>query len=369
MQAIDAIKTRFQSDVQAVESQLGRPGHPDGEGLSPARQFEELKIRYLGKKGEISGLLRAMGGLPAEQRPEFGKRVNELRDLAEARMTGLQALIDEASIEASLSASSLDPTLPGQSIPLGTLHPLTQVREEIIRFFQGLGFELSLAPEVDNDWYNFEALNIPPDHPSRDMHDTFYVDDKVVLRTHTSNVQAHVMESRKTPPLRLIAPGFVYRVDNDATHSPMFQQVECLVVDRGISFAHLKGTLFQWARSMFGADATMRFRPSYFPFTEPSAEMDVSCYFCKGKGFITGSGHPSSSSQVTPCRVCKQTGWIEIGGCGSVDPNVFAKLGWDPEEFTGFAFGFGIDRITMLRYGIPDISLLTKNDNRFLRQF
>ncbi|MDB5049312.1 MAG: phenylalanyl-tRNA synthetase, alpha subunit [Fibrobacteres bacterium] len=360
MQPIDEIRVRLDGDMQKLESLVAAPGAVagapanEGEGAKAlSRQFEELKVRYLGKKGDISGLLRVMGTLAPEARPEYGKLVNELRDIAEARFAALQAKIQEAEIADSVSGSTLDATLPGYRVPLGSLHPMTQVREEIISFFQGLGFELALAPEVDNDWYNFEALNIPPDHPSRDMHDTFYVDDKVVLRTHTSNVQVHYMETHQDQPIRIIAPGFVYRVDNDATHSPMFQQVECLVVDKDISFANLKGTLFLWARHMFGTETTMRFRPSYFPFTEPSAEMDVSCYFCKGQG----------------CRTCKQTGWIEIGGCGSVDPNVFGKVGWDPEKYTGFAFGFGIDRITMLKYGIPDISHLTRNDNRFLRQF
>jgi phenylalanyl-tRNA synthetase alpha chain len=353
MQPIQEIRVRLDGDMQQLETLVTAPaGHGDG-AKALARQFEDLKVRYLGKKGDISGLLRSMGTLAPEARPEFGKLVNELRDYAEARFGALQGRIQEAEIAAGLAGSTLDATLPGYRVPMGSLHPMTQVREEIIHFFQGLGFELALAPEVDNDWYNFEALNIPPDHPSRDMHDTFYVDDKVVLRTHTSNVQVHYMETHREPPIRIIAPGFVYRVDNDATHSPMFQQVECLVVDKDISFANLKGTLFLWARHMFGTGTTMRFRPSYFPFTEPSAEMDVSCYFCKGKG----------------CRTCKQTGWIEIGGCGSVDPNVFGKVGWDPEKYTGFAFGFGIDRITMLKYGIPDIGYLTRNDNRFLRQF
>jgi phenylalanyl-tRNA synthetase alpha chain len=230
---------------------------------------------------------------------------------------------------------------------------LTQVREDTIDFFRGLGFELAEAPEVDHEWYNFEALNIPSDHPSRDMHDTFYVDEGVVLRTHTSNVQVHHLLDRKEPPVRILAPGFVYRVDNDATHSPMFQQVEALVVDENISFAHLKGTLFLWARHVFGPDVRMRFRPSFFPFTEPSAEMDVSCIFCAGAG----------------CRVCKHSGWIEVGGCGSVDPAVFEQVGWDPERYTGFAFGFGIDRIAMLKYGIPNIALLTRGEVRFLKQF
>ncbi len=360
MQPIQDIRARLDADLNALESQLAA----GGKGL--AKAFEDVKVKYQGKKGDISGLLRSMGALPPEQRPEFGKLVNDLRDYSEERFTVLQAKIKEADIAGSLAGSTMDATLPGYRVPQGSLHPMSQVREEIITFFQGLGFELAGGPEVDNDWYNFEALNIPQDHPSRDMHDTFYVDDQVVLRTHTSNVQAHYMETHRDPPIRIIAPGFVYRVDNDATHSPMFQQVECLVVDKGISFAHLKGTLFLWARHMFGEKTTMRFRPSYFPFTEPSAEMDVSCYFCGGKGYLP-AGTGSAAGQ--PCRTCKTTGWIEIGGCGSVDPNVFGKLGWDPEAYTGFAFGFGIDRITMLKCGIPDISYLTKNDNRFLRQF
>ena len=363
MHPIEDIRVRLDGDLQALET-LVAGGLGDGE-KALSKQFEDLKVKYTGKKGEISGLLRSMGALAPEARPEFGKLVNELRDYAEAKFAALQAKIQEAEIAGSLSGSNLDATLPGYRQPIGSLHPMSQVREEIISFFQGLGFELALAPEVDNDWYNFEALNIPPDHPSRDMHDTFYVDDKVVLRTHTSNVQAHYMETHPEQPIRIIAPGFVYRVDNDATHSPMFQQVECLVVDKDISFANLKGTLFLWARHMFGSETTMRFRPSYFPFTEPSAEMDVSCYFCKGTGALA----PVGNAPAQPCRTCKTTGWIEIGGCGSVDPNVFGKLGWDPEKYTGFAFGFGIDRITMLKYGIPDIGHLTRNDNRFLKQF
>ena len=366
MQPIEEIRVRLDGEMQKLETLVSE----GAKALS--RHFEDLKVRYQGKKGDISGLLRSMGTLAPEARPEFGKLVNELRDYAEARFSELQARIQEAEIASSVSGSSLDATLPGYRLPIGSLHPMTQVREEIIDFFQGLGFELAVAPEVDNDWYNFEALNIPPDHPSRDMHDTFYVDDRVVLRTHTSNVQVHYMETHRERPIRIIAPGFVYRVDNDATHSPMFQQVECLVVDKDISFANLKGTLFLWAKHMFGTETTMRFRPSYFPFTEPSAEMDVSCYFCKGTGTVpTGSGTlaPAGNNPGQPCRTCKTTGWIEIGGCGSVDPNVFGKVGWDPEKYTGFAFGFGIDRITMLKYGIPDISHLTRNDNRFLKQF
>ncbi len=338
---LDALKSRLLADVKTVSAA------PD------ILAVDALKTKYLGKKGEIYGLLRAMGSMPAETRPAFGKAVNELRDLAEQNFAGLEAEAANRDIEAQLAQSAADPTLPGLRTELGHLHPLTQVREDTIDFFRGLGFELAEGPEVDHEWYNFEALNIPPEHPARDMHDTFYVDDGVVLRTHTSNVQVHYLLGRREPPVRMLAPGFVYRVDNDATHSPMFQQVEALVVDEGISFAHLKGTLYLWARHVFGADTRLRFRPSYFPFTEPSAEMDVSCIFCGGKG----------------CRVCKQTGWIEIGGCGSVDPAVFAQVGWDAERYTGFAFGFGIDRIAMLKYGIPNIALLTRNEARFLRQF
>ncbi len=338
---LEELKDRLLADLKAVSDSF------------VSSVLENLKTKYLGKKGEIYGLMRGMGALPADQRPAFGQKVNDLRDLAEARFAELDAKAEEQVIAAKLAQSTLDPTLPGIRIQTGHLHPLTQVREDTIQFFQGLGFELAEAQEVDHEWYNFEALNIPPDHPSRDMHDTFYVDEGVVLRTHTSNTQVHYLLDHKEPPIRILAPGFVYRVDNDATHSPMFQQVECLVVDEGISFAHLKGTLFLWAKHVFGPDVTMRFRPSYFPFTEPSAEMDVSCIFCAGSG----------------CRVCKQSGWIEIGGCGSVDPAVFEKVGWDPEKYTGFAFGFGIDRIAMLKYGIPNISLLTRGETRFLRQF
>ncbi len=338
---MEALKARLLADLDGFNTEGGNTS------------LDDLKSRYLGKKGEIYGLMRAMGSLPPEQRPEFGKSVNELRDVAEIRFTELEAQVEEQSILSRLAKSSVDPTLPGLRSSLGHLHPMTLVREETIGFFQGLGFELAEAPEVDHEWFNFEALNIPPEHPSRDMHDTFYIDDGIVMRTHTSNVQVHYLQKHKNPPIRILAPGFVYRVDSDATHSPMFQQVEALVVDENISFAHLKGTLFLWAKQVFGPEVRMRFRPSFFPFTEPSAEMDISCIFCQGAG----------------CRVCKQSGWIEVGGCGSVDPAVFAQVGWDPEKYTGFAFGFGIDRIAMLKYGIPNIALLTRSDARFLRQF
>jgi phenylalanyl-tRNA synthetase alpha chain len=260
--------------------------------------------------------------------------------------------LKRSEIESAFKSSNIDASLPGRRMPYGNTHPLSQVRDDIISFFLNMGFEIAGGPEIETDWYNFEALNFPPDHPARDMQDTLYIDDKVMMRTQTSNVQIHVMESNR-PPIRVIAPGHVYRADSDTSHAPMFQQVEGLVVDENISFAHLKGTLFLWARHMFGETIRLRFRPSFFPFTEPSAEMDVSCTICGGRG----------------CRVCSQTGWLEILGCGSVDPNVFDKVGIDAEKFTGFAFGFGIDRVAMLKFGIPEIGMLTSNNIRFLRQF
>ncbi|MBF0431819.1 MAG: phenylalanine--tRNA ligase subunit alpha [Fibrobacteria bacterium] len=337
---MEHIQKEFEEAVEKVRKSLS------------SESIQTLKVKYLGKKGKISGLMRSMGSISPEERPVFGKAINKLRDLANDSLQNIQDLLQHQEIEKSTSYSSLDPSLPGHRIPTGAIHPLNRVKEDIFSFFTGLGFEIERGREIETDWYNFEALNIPPEHPARDMQDTFYIDDKVVLRTQTSNNQIHVMESRK-PPLRIIAPGFVYRADSDASHAPMFQQVEGLVVDKDISFAQLKGTLYIWVRHMFGFDVKLRFRPSFFPFTEPSAEMDVSCSLCKGKG----------------CRVCSQTGWLEIGGCGCVDPNVFQKAGIDAEEYTGFAFGFGIDRITMIKYGIPEIGLLTANDNRFLRQF
>jgi phenylalanyl-tRNA synthetase alpha chain len=348
MSHTENLKAKFDAACAAFVGSLSQsqPG-------SLRHRFDEFKSAYVGKKGEIQGLLRQMGSLSADEKPVFGKLVNALRDHAEAALQAIEVQVEEADVARSLAKSQVDATLPGRRIPLGTLHPLTQVREGIIDYFVGLGFTMAEAPEIDHDWYNFEALNIPPEHPARDMQDTFHVGDGVVLRTHTSNVQVHYMLEHKNPPLRMIAPGVVYRVDNDATHSPMFNQVECLVVDQGISFADLRGTLSLWAENLFGKGTRLRFRPSFFPFTEPSAEMDVSCPFCKGNG----------------CRVCKQSGWIEIGGCGSVDPNVFASVGWDSEKFSGFAFGFGIDRIAIIQYGVPDIGMFFRNDVRFLRQF
>ncbi len=320
--------------------------------LSDTAAVDALRVKFLGKKGLVTELMKQMGGLAAEERPAFGKLVNVLKAEVDQAIEVALATAREAELEQKLNSGWVDISLPGDGIGAGSLHPLYEIREEIVDFFMGMGFHVESGRDVETDWYNFEALNTPPDHPSRDMQDTFYLDKKVMLRTHTSGTQIHYMETHK-PPFRMIAPGHVFRVDSDATHAPMFQQVEGLVVDRGITFAHLKGLLFLWAKRLFGNEVKMRFRPSFFPFTEPSAEMDISCVFCSGAG----------------CRRCKHTGWMEIGGCGCVDPNVLKNVGIDGEEFTGFAFGFGLDRIAMLRHQVPEIGLLTANDQRFLRQF
>lgn len=339
-----------QSNIESMKSQFLL--ELEQTDVNDLQAVDALRVRFLGKKGLVTGLMKQMGTLSAEERPGFGKEVNLLKqEVAQQIDTALQEA-KQAALQKKLDSGWLDVSLPAAGLGPGSLHPLYSVREEIIDFFSSMGFHVSLGREVETDWYNFEALNTPPDHPSRDMQDTFYVDQKMMLRTHTSGTQIHYMENHK-PPIRMIAPGHVYRVDSDATHAPMFQQVECLVVDRDISFAHLKGLLFLWAKKLFGDQVKLRFRPSFFPFTEPSAEMDVSCVFCGGSG----------------CRRCKQTGWMEIGGCGSVDPQVLNHVGIDSEEYTGFAFGFGIDRIAMLRYQIPEIGLLTSNDQRFLQQF
>lgn len=331
---------------EAFEQELGSLGERSKD------KVDALRVKYLGKKGLVTTLLKQMGALAQEERPAFGKFVNELKENVAQK---IDAAIEEAStseMNAKLEGGWTDITLPGNGIPAGSTHPLYDVREEIIDFFAQMGFAVDSGRDVETDWYNFEALNTPPDHPSRDMQDTFYLADKVMLRTQTSDTQIHYMETHK-PPFRMIAPGHVFRVDSDATHAPMFQQCEGLVVDENVSFAQLKGVLQIFMTKLFGEGVKTRFRPSFFPFTEPSAEMDVSCVFCGGKG----------------CRRCKGTGWMEVGGCGSVDPNVFKNCGIDPEKYTGFAFGFGMDRIAMLRYEIPEIGLLTANDQRFLSQF
>ncbi|HEY8414251.1 MAG TPA: phenylalanine--tRNA ligase subunit alpha [Thermaerobacter sp.] len=323
-------------------------------GARDMQELERVRVEQLGKKGAVSQLLRQMGSLPPEQRPAFGRRANEARRAVEEALERRRQELAAAEKQRRLEAETVDVTLPGRPVRLGRRHPLRRVELEIIEIFRGMGFTVAEGPEVEYDYYNFEALNIPPDHPARDMHDTFYLTDRILLRTHTSPVQVRYMRS-KAPglPVRIIAPGRVYRRDDDATHSPMFHQVEGLLVDRGVSFAHLKGTLAEFARRMFGERTRYRFRPSYFPFTEPSAEMDVSCPICDGDG----------------CRTCGGTGWIEILGSGMVHPAVLREGGYDPEEVSGFAFGMGPERIAMIKYGIDDLRLFFQNDLRFLRQF
>ena len=338
-EAISAVKTQFDAELAQTS-------------MTDAQAVDALRVKYLGKKGLVTDLLKLMGGLSAEERPAYGKLVNELKAVVNEAIEAAQETARAAELERKLSGGWVDITLPGDGVGAGSTHPLYDVREEVVDIFAQMGFHVDLGRDIETDWYNFEALNTPPDHPSRDMQDTFYLDNKVMLRTHTSGTQIHYMETHQ-PPFRMIAPGHVFRVDSDATHAPMFQQCEGLVVDENITFAQLKGLLAIFAQRLFGANVKIRFRPSFFPFTEPSAEVDVSCVFCGGAG----------------CRRCKGTGWMEIGGCGSVDPNVFKNVGIDGERYTGFAFGFGLDRIAMLRYQIPEIGLLTANDQRFLKQF
>lgn len=316
------------------------------------QELNEARVRFLGKKGELTLVLRSMGQLPNEERPLFGKLVNEVRDELEQAWEQKEQALAQAEEEQRLLAESLDITLPGRTIARGTIHPITRIINETKAIFMEMGYEIVEGPEVEWDYYNFEALNIPPDHPARDMQDTFFITESLLLRSQTSPVQIHTME-QKIPPIRILAPGKVYRADSDITHSPMFHQIEGLVVDKGITFADLKGTLQLFAERMFGPHTKIRLRPSYFPFTEPSAEVDVSCIICAGKG----------------CRVCKDTGWLEILGSGMVDPRVLEKVGYDPKVVTGFAFGVGVERMAMLKYGIHDIRLLFENDMRFLQQF
>ncbi len=315
-------------------------------------QLDRLRVKYLGKKGVLTEQLKQLGALPPEERPAAGQAINaakkELQQAIQARKEALQ----QAAMGARLAGESLDVTAPGRGQRPGGVHPVTRTLERIEALFAQLGFEVAEGPEVEDDYHNFEALNIPPEHPARAMHDTFYFDTHRLLRTHTSPVQIHVMESR-SPPLRVIAPGRVYRCDSDVTHTPMFHQVEGFLVDEDVSFADLKGTLDDFLRNFFERDLAVRFRPSYFPFTEPSAEVDIQCVICNGDG----------------CRVCSHTGWLEILGCGMVHPNVFEYVGVDNEQFTGYAFGMGVERLAMLRYGVNDLRLFFENDLRFLRQF
>ena len=317
-----------------------------------AAALGEVRVRLLGKKGAITEQLKALGRLPAAERPAAGARINEAKEALARAIEARAAVLERAAIDAELAAGRLDVTLPGRGQRPGALHPVTRTRLRIEEIFRRAGFEVALGPEVEDDFHNFEALNIPPDHPARAMHDTFYFGDGRLLRTHTSPVQVRAMLANP-PPLRLISPGRVYRCDSDQTHTPMFHQVEGLVIDEAIGFAHLKAILRRFVSEFFEKPLAIRLRPSYFPFTEPSAEVDCQCAFCEGRG----------------CRVCKHTGWLEVAGCGMVHPNVFTACGIDAERYTGFAFGFGIERLAMLCYGVNDLRLFFENDLRFLAQF
>ena len=340
LEHIDQIKQEFEADASSIKDKSA---------------LEEIRIKYLGRKGKVSNAFQLLSDVPKEQKPEFGQRLNQLKKIVEERYDELTTkFVVVVELKSSIDLTFLLSSISKITSPfVGRKHPLVQMADEIKSVFMRLGFVIEDGPEIETDYYNFEALNIPSNHPARDMQDTLYITNDIVLRTHTSPVQIRVMEKSK-PPIRIIAPGRVYRRDTpDASHSPLFHQVEGLVVDENITFADLKGVIEAFAHQMFGKDIKVRFRPSFFPFTEPSAEYDFNCIFCRGKG----------------CRVCKNTGWVEISGAGMVHPNVFKAVGYDPEKYTGYAFGMGIDRIAMLKFGISDIRTFLENDLRFINQF
>lgn len=314
--------------------------------------LEQLRVQYLGKKGDLTQVMKTLGNLPAEDRPKVGALINEAKEQVQTALNARKESLEAAALSAKLAAEQIDVTLPGRGQTSGGLHPVTRTLERVQQFFTHIGYSVAEGPEVEDDYHNFEALNIPGHHPARAMHDTFYFNANMLLRTHTSPVQVRTMESQK-PPIRIVCPGRVYRCDSDITHSPMFHQVEGLLVDEDISFADLKGTIEEFLRVFFEKPLGVRFRPSFFPFTEPSAEVDMQCVICSGKG----------------CRVCKQTGWLEVMGCGMVHPNVLRMSNIDPEKYQGFAFGMGVERLAMLRYGVNDLRLFFDNDLRFLAQF
>ncbi len=346
------MQDRLNALAQAARTQLSTATTVAG--------VEELRVKYLGKKGELSAILGGMGKLAPDERRQVGEMANKVKGELEGLLFEATSRVGDLALAAELKGPKLDVTLPGRAISTGRRHPVSQTLEDIVDAFSRLGFDVAHGPEIELDWYNFEALNVPADHPARDMQDTFYVEAKwlqpshgpVLLRTHTSPVQIRTMLAQK-PPVRAVMPGRVYRKDSDLTHTPMFHQVEGLYVDRQVTFAELKGTLDAFAKAFFGADVKTRFRPSFFPFTEPSAEVDVSCVMCAGKG----------------CRICKQSGWLEVLGAGMVHPNVFKASGYDPAQVTGFAFGMGVERLAMLRYAIDDLRTMFENDYRFLAQF
>lgn len=322
------------------------------EQASKNEQLYDLKVKFLGKNGSFSAIMREMGALSKEDRPKVGVLVNEAKAKLEEAYSAIELRLRDRELNARLETESIDMTLPGPAIPYGTQHPINMVIEEISSIFARLGYSVRTGPLIEKDRYNFEALNIPKDHPARDMQDTFYIDETHVLRTQTSPIQIHTLEAESLP-LRIIGPGAVFRCDSDVSHSPMFHQIEGILVDRKVSMADLKGTLAFFNREFFGKNVKTRFRPSFFPFTEPSAEVDCSCTICGGKG----------------CRMCKHTGWVEMGGCGLVHPNVFRECKIDPNQWQGFAFGFGVERLGIMKHAIEDIRLFNENDTRFLGQF
>jgi phenylalanyl-tRNA synthetase alpha chain len=334
---IESIKDSFLKDLSTCTS---------------LKNLSDIRVKYLGKKGLITQQFRELSSLPADERPRWGKTLNEIKRFIDEEIKKREASLKDEELQKSLLSEKIDITVPGCRIPFGHAHPVSKVIDSLIEIFVSLGFSVEDGPEVELDYYNFESLNFPKDHPARDMQDTFFISDDVVLRTHTSSVQVRVMEKYK-PPLRVIVPGKVYRCDADISHIPMFHQLEGFVVDRDIRMSDLKGVLELFIHRLFGRDTRLRFRPSFFPFTEPSAEVDISCVICKGSG----------------CSVCGQTGWIEILGAGMINPKVYEYAGYDPDAYTGFAFGLGIERVAMLLYGIDDIRLFPENDIRFLRQF
>jgi len=338
MQNLDAIL----KEAQAAFAEIDNPA-----------ELEQAKARYLGKSGVLTEQLKLLGKMPPEERREAGARINQAKDLLEQALKDRREAIQERLLQAQLAQEALDVTLPGRGLGVGGLHPVTRTLQRIEALFRSIGFSVAEGPEIESDFYNFTALNIPENHPARAMHDTFYVDDQHVLRTHTSPVQVHYMQNHQ-PPLKIIAPGRVYRCDSDVTHTPMFHQVEGLWVDEQVNFAELKGVLADFMQRFFERDdLKVRFRPSFFPFTEPSAEMDIGCVMCGGTG----------------CRVCSHTGWLEVLGCGMVHPNVLGHVNVDSEKYLGFAFGLGVERLAMLRYGVNDLRLFFESDLRFLRQF
>ena len=340
----------MEKDIEQVREKLEK----DLEQAGDLDSLENIRVRYLGKKGEITTLMKNVGQLPKEQRPLLGKQLNELKEKAEAMIQGKKDELKRSGSVDLWKKERIDVTLPGRYLYTGSKHPITMVMEEIEEIFTSMGFQIAEGPEAELDYYNFEALNIPKDHPARDMQDSFYINDELLLRTHTSPVQIRTMENQAPRlPVRIIATGKVYRRDDDISHSPMFHQVEGLVVDKGISLADLKGTLLTFAREMFGYEKDIRMRPSFFPFTEPSAEVDISCIICGGQG----------------CRTCENSGWMEILGSGVVHPRVLEISGYNPEEVSGYAFGMGVERIAMLKYGIDDIRLFYINDLRLLQQY